>query len=171
MHLKYWEQGQGYSKCGIHVVVVVVIVLLPSCAHLFVTPVTCSTAPGLSVHHHLPKFAQVHVHCISDTLHGSLPCHSEGPCLTQWAMPCRATQDGRVTVESSEKMCSTGRGRDKSPQYTCCENLMNCIKRQKNFVHTYIRRVKELKVVKVPARFNFLWQNVGNICLKQKYKQ
>ena len=22
-----------------------------------------------------------------------------------WAMPCRATQDGRVTVESSEKMC------------------------------------------------------------------
>ena len=128
MHLKYWEQGQGYSKCGIHVVVVVVIVLLPSCAHLFVTPVNCSTAPGLSVHHHLPKFAQVHVHCISDTLHGSLPCHSEGPCLTQWAMPCRATQDGRVTVESSEKMCSTGRGRDKSPQYTCCENLMNCMK-------------------------------------------
>ena len=28
-------------------------------------PMDCSM-PGLSVPHHLPKFAQVHVHCISD---------------------------------------------------------------------------------------------------------
>ena len=86
-------------------------------------------------------------------------------------MSCRATQDRWVTVEHSDKTRPPGGGNGKPPQYTCCENLMNCIKRQKNFVHTYIRRVKELKVVKVPARFNFLWQNVGNICLKQKYKQ
>ena len=33
-----------------------------SCPTLCV-PVGCST-PGLPVHHHLPKFAQVHVHCI-----------------------------------------------------------------------------------------------------------
>ena len=30
-------------------------------------PVDCS-APGLPVSHHLPKFAQVHVHCIGDGL-------------------------------------------------------------------------------------------------------
>ena len=45
-----------------------------------------------------------------------------------WAMPCRATQDGLIIAESSEKMCSTGWGRGQSPQYTCCENLMNGIK-------------------------------------------
>ena len=38
-------------------------------------------------------------------------------------------------------------------------------------MHSYIHTVKVLKVVKVQAQFNFLWQNVGNICLKQKYKQ
>ena len=29
--------------------------------------------PGFSVPHHLPEFAQVHVHCISDTIHPSHP--------------------------------------------------------------------------------------------------
>ena len=32
----------------------------------------CST-PGLSVRHHLPKFAQVHVHCIGDAIQPSQP--------------------------------------------------------------------------------------------------
>ena len=35
-------------------------------------PMDCST-PGLSVFHHLPKFAQVHVHCISDVIQPSHP--------------------------------------------------------------------------------------------------
>ena len=39
-----------------------------------------------------------------------------------WAMPCRATQDGWVIVESSDKMWSTGGGNGKSPQYSCCES-------------------------------------------------
>ena len=30
-------------------------------------PMDCST-PGLPVHHHLPEFAQVHVHCIGDAI-------------------------------------------------------------------------------------------------------
>ena len=36
--------------------------------------------------------------------------------LTQWnqAMPCRATQDGRVMVESSDKTCSAGEGNGKN---------------------------------------------------------
>ena len=49
-----------------------------------------------------------------------------------WAMLCRATQDGRVIAGSSDKTWSTGGGNGKPTQYTCCENLMNCIKGQKD---------------------------------------
>ena len=48
------------------------------------------------------------------------------------AMPCRATQDGRVVVESSEKTWSAGEGNGKSLQYSCLENSMNSMKRQKD---------------------------------------
>ena len=48
------------------------------------------------------------------------------------AMPCRAMQDGRVMAESSDKMWSTGEGKDKSFQYSCCEDPMNSMKRQKD---------------------------------------
>ena len=44
-------------------------------------------------------------------------------------MPCRATQDGRVTVESSDKTWSTGEGNEKQLQYSCLQNPM---KRQKD---------------------------------------
>ena len=47
-------------------------------------------------------------------------------------MPCRATQDGWVMVESSDKVWSTGEGNDKPLQYSCLENLMNSMKRQKD---------------------------------------
>ena len=47
-------------------------------------------------------------------------------------MPCRATQDGWVVVESSDKMWSTGEGNGKPLQYSCLENPMNIIKRQKD---------------------------------------
>ena len=42
-----------------------------------------------------------------------------------WAMPCRATQDGWVMVESSDKTWSTGEGNGKPPQHSCLENPMN----------------------------------------------
>ena len=48
------------------------------------------------------------------------------------AMPCRATQDGRVMVESSDKMRSTGEGNGKPLQYSCLENPLNSMKRQKD---------------------------------------
>ena len=51
-----------------------------------------------------------------------------------WAMPCRATQDGRVLAESSDKTWSIGGGNGKPLQYTFCEILMNCIKGQKDMV-------------------------------------
>ena len=47
-------------------------------------------------------------------------------------MPCRATQDGQVMVESSDKSWSTGEGNGKPLQYSCLENPMNSIKRQKD---------------------------------------
>ena len=47
-------------------------------------------------------------------------------------MPCRATQDGWVLVESSDKMWSSGEGSGKPLQYSCLENRMNSMKRQKD---------------------------------------
>ena len=47
-------------------------------------------------------------------------------------MPCRAIQDERITVESSDKMWSTGEGNGKPLQYSCLENPMNSMKRQKD---------------------------------------
>ena len=47
-------------------------------------------------------------------------------------MPCRATQDGLVMVESSDKMWSNGKGNGKPLQYSCLENPMNSMKRQKD---------------------------------------
>ena len=47
-------------------------------------------------------------------------------------MPCRPTQDGRVMLERSERMWSTGEGNGKPVQYSCLENLMNSMIRQKD---------------------------------------
>ena len=46
-------------------------------------------------------------------------------------MLCKATQDGQVMVESSDKMWPTGEGNGKPLQYSCLENPMNSMKRQK----------------------------------------
>ena len=48
------------------------------------------------------------------------------------AMPCGATQDGWVIVESSDKTWSTGEGNGKPFQYSCLENPINSTKRQKD---------------------------------------
>ena len=47
-------------------------------------------------------------------------------------MPCGATQDGRVMVERSDKMWSTGEGNGQPFQYSCIESPMNSTKRQKD---------------------------------------
>ena len=41
-------------------------------------PMDCST-PGLSIPHQLPKFAQVHVHCIGDAIQQSHPLTPSSP--------------------------------------------------------------------------------------------
>ena len=70
-------------------------------------------------------------------------------------MPCRATQDGWVLVESSDKMWPTGKGNGKPLQYSCLENFTNSMKRQKDrtlinelprWVHTlYVLVISEKK--------------------------
>jgi len=41
-----------------------------------------------------------------------------------------AAQDGRIMVETSDRMWSTGEGNGKPLQYSCLENPMNTMKRQ-----------------------------------------
>ena len=47
-------------------------------------------------------------------------------------MQHRATQDRQVMLESCDTMWSTGEGNGKPLQYSCLENPMNSMKRQKD---------------------------------------
>ena len=47
-------------------------------------------------------------------------------------MPCGATQYGWVMVERSDSMWPTGEGNGKPLQYSCLENLMSSMKKQKD---------------------------------------
>ena len=49
-------------------------------------------------------------------------------------MLCRATQDIRVMVESTDKTWGTGEGNGNPLQYSCLENPMNSMKRQKDMI-------------------------------------
>ena len=57
---------------------VVVVVQSPSCVWLFATPWTPALQASLSLHH-LPKFAQVCVQCISDAVQPSHPLTPSSP--------------------------------------------------------------------------------------------
>jgi len=47
-------------------------------------------------------------------------------------MPCKATQNGQVMVESYDKTWFTGEGNGKPLQYFCLEKPMKSMKRQKD---------------------------------------
>ena len=47
-------------------------------------------------------------------------------------MPCKATQDKWVMMESFDKTWSTGEGNGKPLQYSCLQNPMNSMKKQKD---------------------------------------
>ena len=49
-------------------------------------------------------------------------------------MSCRATQDGQVIVESSDKTWSTREKDDKKRKHSCLENPMNSMKRQNDMM-------------------------------------
>ena len=68
-------------------------------------------------------------------------------------MPCGATQDGRVMVERSDRMWSTGKGNGKPLQYSCLENTMNSMKRQKD------RTLKDELLRSVGTQYATQWRN------------
>ena len=82
---------------------------------------------------------------------------------------CGATQDGRVMVERSDRMWSTGEGNGKPLQYSCLENLMNSMKRQNDRILK-----KELpKSVGAQYATGDQWRNNSrkNEGMEQKQKQ
>ena len=81
----------------------------------------------------------------------------------------RATQDGQVMVERSDRMWSTGEGNGKPLQYSCLENPKNSMKRQNN------RILKEELARSVGAQYarGDQWRNDSrkNEGMKPKQKQ
>ena len=74
----------------------------------FCNPMGCST-PGLHVPHHLQKFAQVHIHCISDAIQLSHPLMPSSPSpfnlskhqrLFQW-VGCFSSDDQNIGASAS----------------------------------------------------------------------
>ena len=66
---------------------------------------------------------------------------------------CEATQDGRVMVERSDRMWSTGEGN--GLQYSCLENPMNSMKRQND----RILKEKLLRSVSAQYATGDQWRN------------
>ena len=84
-------------------------------------------------------------------------------------MPCRATQDGQVMAESSDKTWSTGEGNGKPLQYSCLQNPTNSMKRQKD------RTLKDELLRSVGAQYatGEEWRNNSrkNEVMESKQKQ
>ena len=68
-------------------------------------------------------------------------------------MPCRATQDGQVMVESSDKMWFTGEGNGKPLQYSCLENPMNSMKKGPHVHSSIIQDSQEVDTTQVYPLF------------------
>ena len=85
--IKRWETKQGDLRSGdtdksqkckvLYIAVVVAVRIAQSCLTLC-SLMGCNT-PGFPVPHHLPKFAQVHVHGIGDTVQPSHPLTPSTP--------------------------------------------------------------------------------------------
>ena len=79
------------------------------------------------------------------------------------------TQDGRVMVERSDTMWSTGEGNGKPLHYSCLENPMNSMQRQND------RILKEVLLRSVGAQYGTggQWRNnsIKNEGLEPKQKE
>ena len=84
-------------------------------------------------------------------------------------MPCRATQDRQVMVESFDRMWSTGEGNGKPLQYSCLGNPRNSMKKQND------RILKEELLRSVGAQYatGDQWRNNSrkNVEMEPKQKQ
>ena len=58
-------------------------------------------------------------------------------------MPCRATQDRWIMLESSDKAWSTGERNGKPLQHSCLENPMNSMKRQKHPTRSFSSHMRK----------------------------
>ena len=105
-------------------------------------PMDCGT-PGFPVHLQLLELAQTHVH--QTKLITWITALSNS--MKLWAMLCRATQDGRVMVESSNNMWPTGEGSGKPLLYSCLENPMNSRKHWDAFRNIWGSMGKDKRLV------------------------
>ena len=101
-------------------------------------------------------------------------------------MPCRATQDGRVMVENSDKMWSTGERNAKLLQYSCLENQIANIhwiiekarEFQKNIYFCFIDYAKVFVWITINCRkfwkrweYQTTWPASWEICMQVKKQQ
>ena len=63
----------------------------------------------------------------------------------------KATQNGQVMVERSDRMWSTGEGNGKPLQYSCLENPMKSMKRQNDTVAQTVKRLSTIWEPRVRA--------------------
>ena len=84
-------------------------------------------------------------------------------------MLCGATQDGRVMVERSDRMWSTGEGNDKPLQYSCLENSMNSMKRQNDMLLK--DELTRLVVAQYATRNQWRNNSIKNEVMEPKQKQ
>ena len=95
-------------------------------------------------------------------------------------MLCRATQDGCVILESFDKTWSTGGGNGKPLHYSCYDNPMNSMKRQKDMIpegqkvsHMLLRK-RGGQLLTVPERMKWVGQSTNDsqlwMCLVVKVK-
>ena len=73
----FYIKSQFFKNWGTKKFSVYVVVQSPSRVQVFVTP--WSAAPRPPVPHHLPEFAPVHIHCISDAIQPSHPLMPASP--------------------------------------------------------------------------------------------
>ena len=87
LKLFLWETATWWQHCF----------MCHCCSVAQSCPALCNptdySMPGLLVPHHLPEFAQVHVHCISGAIHPSYPLTPSSPsalsfCNEQWLIVC-----------------------------------------------------------------------------------
>ena len=104
-----------------------ILPLLPSCwGFSFVFGCGVSFFGGIQ---HSPVDGCSAASCNFGVLAGELALSNS---MKLWAMLCSVAQDRWVMVENSDKMWSTGEGTGKPLQYSCLEDPMNSMKRQKH---------------------------------------
>ena len=72
------QQMNGLRRCGVYIQWNTCCCSVTQACPTLCDPVDCST-PDLPVPHHLPRFAQVRVHCIGDAVQTSHPLTLSSP--------------------------------------------------------------------------------------------